>query len=67
MTILARPINVGMIGCGFMGRAHSNAYHRVSQFFDVAYQPVLKALASRSRENAQAFANRWGWQRVETD
>jgi predicted dehydrogenase len=64
---MARRINIGMIGCGFMGRAHSNAYHRVSQFFDVAYQPVLKALAGRSRENAQAFANRWGWQRVETD
>jgi predicted dehydrogenase len=67
VTIMARPINIGMIGCGFMGRAHSNAYHRVSQFFDIAYQPVLKALAGRSRENAQAFANRWGWQRVETD
>ena len=64
---MARPINIGMIGCGFMGRVHSNAYHRVSQFFDVAYQPVLKALAARSRDNAEDFANRWGWRRVETD
>jgi len=50
-----------------MGRAHSNAYHRVNQFFDVAYQPVLKAVAERTRERGEAFARRWGWQRVESD
>jgi predicted dehydrogenase len=64
---MPKQLNVGMVGYGFMGRAHSNAYHRVNQFFDVAYQPVLKALAARSRDKAQAFASRWGWQRVETD
>jgi len=42
---MTKPLNIGMVGCGFMGRAHSNAYHRVNQFFDVAYLPVLKALA----------------------
>lgn len=61
------PLNIGMVGCGFMGRAHSNAYHRVNQFFDLEYQPVLKAVAARSRNTAEEFARRWGWQRVETD
>ena len=61
---MANAINIGMIGYGFMGRAHSNAYHRVNQFFDVAYRPVLKAVAARSRENAEAFAARWGWERL---
>jgi len=56
-----------MVGCGFMGRAHSNAYHRVNQFFDVAYQPVLKALAESTKERGEAFARRWRWQRVESD
>jgi len=64
---MPKPLNIGIVGYGFMGRAHSNAYHRVNQFFDVAYQPVLKALAGRNRDKAQAFASRWGWQRVETD
>ena len=27
------PINIGVIGCGFMGRAHSNAYLQVGHFF----------------------------------
>ncbi len=64
---MPKVIRIGMIGYGFMGRAHSNAYHRVNQFFDVAYQPVLKAVAARTRAKAEAFAARWGWQRVETD
>ena len=64
---MAKPLNVGMVGCGFMGRTHSNAYHRVNQFFDVVYRPVLKALADVERPRAEDFARRWGWQRVETD
>ena len=27
------PLNIGMIGYGFMGRAHSNAYRKVANFF----------------------------------
>jgi predicted dehydrogenase len=64
---MTKPLNIGMVGCGFMGRAHSNAYHRVNQFFDLAYQPVLKALAESTKERAEEFARRWGWQRVESD
>ncbi|MGH9325484.1 MAG: Gfo/Idh/MocA family protein [Terriglobia bacterium] len=56
-----------MVGHGFMGRAHSNAYLRVNQFFDVAYKPMLKAVAGRDRGNTEAFARRWGWERTETD
>jgi len=61
---VANTLNIGMIGYGFMGRAHSNAYHRVNQFFDVDYRPVLKAVAARSRDKAEAFASRWGWGRT---
>jgi predicted dehydrogenase len=64
---MTKPLNIGMVGCGFMGRAHSNAYHRVNQFFDVAYRPVLKALAVTTKERGEEFARRWGWQRVESD
>lgn len=63
----AIPLNIGMIGTGFMGRAHSNAYLRVNQFFDVAYTPVLKAVAGRDVEKTRAFAQHWGWERTEVD
>ena len=39
-----KKLNVGLIGCGFMGRTHSNAYRKVNNFFDLEYQPVLKAV-----------------------
>jgi predicted dehydrogenase len=64
---MARPLNVGMIGYGFMGRAHSNAYSHVNQFFDLEYRPVLKAACARSADKARAFADRWGYESVETD
>ena len=35
-----KKLNVGLIGYGFMGRAHSNAYRKVNKFFDLEYQPV---------------------------
>jgi predicted dehydrogenase len=64
---MAKSLNLGMIGHGFMGRAHSNAYHRVNQFFDVSYRPALKAVAGRNPDSTGAFAARWGWERAETD
>ena len=64
---MSRKLRIGRVGYGFMGRAHSNAYHRVGQFFPVAYEPVLKAMAARTLEKAEPFAQRWGWQRVENN
>ena len=64
---MAKPLRIGMIGYGFMGRAHSNGYNRVKNFFDLEYEPVLQAVAARDSEKAQAFAAKWGYQRVEND
>lgn len=64
---MAKPLRIGMVGYGFMGRAHSNAYRRVNNFFDVPYQPVLQAVCARDAAKAQVFADRWGYASVETD
>ena len=56
-----------MIGYGFMGRAHSNAYKQVSQFFNLPYRPVLKAICARDAAKAQEFADTWGYESIETD
>ncbi len=64
---MAKPLRIGMIGYGFMGRAHSNGYNRVKDFFDLEYLPVLQAVAARDAGKVQAFADRWGYKRVETD
>ena len=62
-----KKLNIGMIGYGFMGRTHSNAFSQVNHFFDVPYQPVLKTVCARNAERAQAFAAKWGYESVETD
>ncbi len=62
-----KQLNVAIIGCGFMGRTHANAYCRVGNFFDLEYKPVLKAICDRNEEKAKEFANRWGFESIETD
>src|SRR5438445_700023 len=64
---MAKSLNIGLIGYGFMGRAHSNAYRKVNNFFDLEYRPVLKAACARSADKAKAFADKWGYESVETD
>ncbi len=61
-------LRIGLIGCGFMGRTHTNGYKRVSDFFpELTYRPVLKAVCSRNKDKVQAFANQWGYESIETD
>lgn len=62
-----KELRVGLVGYGFMGRTHSNAYKRLTDFFPVQHRPVLKAVAARNAEKARAFADVWGYERVETD
>lgn len=64
---MSKPLNVGLIGCGFMGRAHSNAYRKVWNFFKLPYRPVLRAICDVNAEKAKAFAENWGYESVETD
>jgi predicted dehydrogenase len=64
---MPKPLRIGMIGYGFMGRAHSNAYRRVNNFFDLQYEPVLQAVCARDQAKAKQFADKWGYASVETD
>jgi predicted dehydrogenase len=65
---MAKALNIGMIGYGFMGRAHTNGYKRVADFFpDIPYKPVLKAACARDAEKIKAFADQWGYESIETD
>ncbi|MEO8657037.1 MAG: Gfo/Idh/MocA family oxidoreductase [Bryobacteraceae bacterium] len=64
---MAKELRVGMVGYGFMGRTHSNAYKRLNDFFPVEHRPVLKAVCARNPEKAKAFADNWGYERIESD
>ena len=62
-----KQLRVGLIGYGFMGRTHSNAFRKVNNFFDVPFQPVLQTICARNGERARAFADQWGYASAETD
>lgn len=62
-----KKLRVGLVGYGFMGRTHSNAFTSVGNFFDSGYAPELTAICARNGDRAKAFAEQWGYGSVETD
>ncbi|MBG1233896.1 Gfo/Idh/MocA family protein [Aestuariivirga litoralis] len=62
-----KPLNIGMVGYGFMGRAHSNAFSQAGHFFDLPFKPVLKAACARDADKLKPFADQWGYESTETD
>ncbi len=62
-----RSINVGLIGYGFMGKVHSNAYRQVKAFFDGRVEPRMKILCGRTAEAVKKAAGRYGWEESCTD
>ena len=60
-------LNVALIGQGFMGKAHSNAYAQVGHFFPELRKVRRKVVCGRNRERLAAFAKTWEWEQVETD
>jgi myo-inositol 2-dehydrogenase/D-chiro-inositol 1-dehydrogenase len=62
-----KQLNIGLVGYGFMGRTHSNAFLQAGRYFDLPFQPVLKAVCARNPERVQSFAQNWGYESAETD
>ena len=44
-----KTLGIGLIGSGFMGRCHVNAYNSIASIFEVSSRPVLKILADATR------------------
>jgi hypothetical protein len=62
-----KRLNVAMIGQGFMGRAHSNAFHQVGHFCESSYDLKLKVICGRNQPQLEEMAARWGWEEVSTN
>jgi len=65
--VAKKQFRVGMIGYGFMGRAHSNAYRKVGNFFNLEHEVVLQAACARNEASIKSFADTWGYTSIETD
>ncbi len=62
-----KKLNVALVGCGFMGKAHSNAWKKVGSFFDLSLTPVMKVVCECSEAARKEVARRWGWEETTTD
>ena len=67
MSIPTKELRVAIIGCNFMGKAHSNAWLQAPRFFDLPMRPVLQVACGRHEAPLRAFADNWGWKHLETD
>jgi predicted dehydrogenase len=62
-----KTLNVAIIGTGFMGKAHSNAWGVAPKFFQLGIKPVMKVACDTEVACTAPFANNWGWETIETD
>lgn len=63
-----KKFNIGLIGAGFMGKAHSMAYAAMPMFFWPAPGiPVRKAICDLTEESAKDAAARFGFEKYTSD
>lgn len=63
-----KTLNIGLIGSGFMGQAHADAFRRAAMLYrDLPLRPQLAMLADASDELAAAAAERLGFERSTGD
>ncbi|MDR1587912.1 MAG: Gfo/Idh/MocA family oxidoreductase [Treponema sp.] len=59
-----KPIRIGLVGGGFMAKAHSNAYHTIPYIYNAeAYTPELVMVGAITAEEAAVTADRYGFSR----
>ncbi len=58
---MTKSVGIGLIGAGFMGRCHANAFRSVAGLFDVPVAPELISLADVTDEAARDSAKALGF------
>ncbi|MCD6365139.1 MAG: Gfo/Idh/MocA family oxidoreductase [Planctomycetes bacterium] len=62
-----KALNVALIGQGFMGRTHSNAWSQVRKFFNPPVEPFMHTVCGRDADKLKAFAENWRWANTTTN
>lgn len=60
-------LNIALIGAGFMGKAHSNAWRQVTAFFSPRLTPRLKVVCGLARRQVRSVARAYGWESTSSD
>jgi predicted dehydrogenase len=63
-----KVVRIGMLGCGFMGKCHSNAYKKIPYIYPTAnVMPRLSLLCDKDEKKLEREAIRYGFDRCCTD
>ncbi len=60
-------IGIGIIGGGYMGKAHSVAMASVGAVFGTTLRPRLEMIAATSKESAEGYRRSYGFKRATDD
>ncbi len=60
-------IGIGLVGGGYMGKAHAVALSAVGAVFDTPLRPRLEVIAATSAETAARYAKAYGFARATAD
>ena len=60
-------IGIGIVGGGYMGKAHSVAMSAVGAVFNTALRPRLEVICASSPESAERYRAAYGFQRATDD
>lgn len=64
---MRNTIRIGLIGTGFMGKAHALAYQAAGNVFDDIPRPMLHAVADLDGARAEGFRNQFGFVKALTE
>ena len=62
-----QTVGIGLVGAGFMGRCHANAFRTVAGLFDLPVEPRLAVLADATDDLARRGADALGFGRSTAD
>ena len=62
-----REIGIGIVGGGYMGKAHSVAFSAVGAVFETKLRPRLEMICATSAENAERCRAGYGFSRATSD
>ena len=62
-----KELRVGIIGCGFMGKAHSNAWDSVAKFFSLKANPIMQVACDSNISIGKTCQKNWGWAKFESN
>jgi predicted dehydrogenase len=57
-------IKIGIVGGGYMGKAHAVAYAAVASVFDTPIRPVLEMICASSAQSAERYRKSFGFNRA---